>query len=523
MSTVRNVLFIMCDQLRADYLSCYGHPTLATPNIDQLAEHGVRFERAYVQAPVCGPSRMSFYTGRYVASHGATWNFVPLPLGERTLGEYMRPHGVRVAVIGKTHFEADVEGLARAGIDPRSTEGRLFAEGGFEPYARHDGIYPDGRDWSGLPYNEFLRRHGYGGDNPWHSHANSAAGANGESLSGWFMRNASLPARVRDEHSETAWITDRAMEFVREQGERPWCLHLSYIKPHWPYMAAAPYHAMYRRQDCAAPLRAPGEREEAHPVYAAFTRHPEAVAFSRTDVRQAVVPTYMGLVRQIDDHLGRLFACLEDLGRWQDTVVIFTSDHGDYLGDHWLGEKELFFEQSIRVPLIVFDPLSDATRGTATAAIVEAIDLLPTILDALEIPCRRDLLEGQSLLPLLRSRHGRTRGEAFAELDYALYPAARELGLDWHRARAVMIRTDRWKLVHYDGFRPQLFDLERDPNEFQDLGSDRSFVGARIELYERLFSWTRRRRNRAAMSDETLRDIGDRSRPKGLAIRIGQW
>ena len=515
----------MCDQLRADYLSCYGHPTLHTANIDSLAERGVRFEKAYCQAPVCGPSRMSFYTGRYVASHGATWNFVPLPLGERTLGEYLRPHGVRTAVVGKTHFEADAEGLARAQVASESESGRLLAEGGFEPYARHDGIYPDGKEWSDIPYNVYLRGNGYGGDNPWHDYANSAIGAGGELLSGWSMRNARFPARASTEHSETAWTTDRAIAFMEEQADRRWCLHLSYIKPHWPYIATAPYHCMFGSADCLPVARDPREAADDHPVYRAFRAHPESTAFSRTEVRDSVVPTYMGLVRQVDDQLGRVFACMDRLGRWEDTLVVFTSDHGDYLGDHWLGEKELFYEQSVRIPLIVFDPVADATRGTAAASIVEAIDLVPTFLDALEIPCRRDLLEGKSLLPALRGLTTKADpgAAAFAELDYALYPAARELRLGPAQARAVMIRTERWKLVHYDGFRPQLFDLERDPGETIDLGGAAGLSAVRNDLYERLFAWTRRRKNRIGLSDAALREIGDRTRPKGLAVRIGEW
>ncbi len=523
MATVRNVLFIMCDQLRADYLSCYGHPKLDTPNIDLLAARGVRFERAYVQAPVCGPSRMSFYTGRYVASHGATWNFVPLPIGERTLGDYLRPHGIRTAVVGKTHVAADLEGLGRLGLDAASGLGLLLAEGGFEPYERDDGLHPDGPDWRKLPYNVFLNEQGYAGDNPWHSQANSALGANGEVLSGWAMRNARLPARVREMHSETAYTTDRALDFMRQQNDSPWCLHLSYIKPHWPYIAPAPYHAMFGPEDSPPPARHEQERADPHRVYAQFMRHDEGAAFSRAEVRDAVVPTYMGLVRQIDDHLGRVFACLEELGRSQDTLVVFTSDHGDLLGDHWLGEKELFYEQGVRVPLIVYDPAAHSTRGKVVADIVEAIDLVPTFLDMLGLPERSDLLEGESLLPIIRAGAPRVRNEAFAELDYEFYSAARSLGLGPRQARSVMVRTPRWKLVHYDAFRPQLFDLERDPEEFFDLGDDHRFAAVRSELYERLFAWTRRRRNRVAMTDQAVAALGDRARPTGMEIRIGQW
>jgi len=109
MARVRNVLFVMTDQLRTDYLSAYGHPTLKTPNIDALAARGVRFTRAYVQSPVCGPARMSYYTGRYLTSHGATWNNIPLSVGEWTLGDYVRPLGPRVGLVGKTHMRIDRE------------------------------------------------------------------------------------------------------------------------------------------------------------------------------------------------------------------------------------------------------------------------------------------------------------------------------------------------------------------------------------------------------------------------------
>jgi len=123
MGAVRNVLFVMCDQLRADYLGCYGHPTLRTPHIDALAARGVRFARAYCPAPICGPSRMSFYTGRSMTSHGSTWNNVPLSAAEWTLGDYLRPLGLRVGLVGKTHVKADDEGLRRLGVDAAKPPG----------------------------------------------------------------------------------------------------------------------------------------------------------------------------------------------------------------------------------------------------------------------------------------------------------------------------------------------------------------------------------------------------------------
>lgn len=128
---MKNVLFIMCDQLRFDYLGCAGHPTLQTPNIDKLAARGVRFDKAYVQSPICGPSRMSFYTGRYVRSHGSTWNKFPLRVGEMTLGDHVSKLDVRTVLCGKTHMAADTEGMKRLGINPNSAIGVHISECGF--------------------------------------------------------------------------------------------------------------------------------------------------------------------------------------------------------------------------------------------------------------------------------------------------------------------------------------------------------------------------------------------------------
>ncbi len=384
MAKVRNILFIMCDQLRADYLGCEGHPHLETPHIDALAERGVGFTRAYCQSPVCGPSRMSFYTGRYMFSHGANWNNIPLRVDEWTMGDYLRPLGMRVALVGKTHMTADDAAVARLEVTPESAIGRFVAECGFEAWERDDGLHPEQIADPDLAYNRYLRDLGFEGENPWHTAANSAEGPDGEILSGWHMRNARLPTRVPEEHSETAYMTNRAMAFIAEAGETPWCLHLSYIKPHWPYIAPAPYNDMYGANQVVPANRHPGERADPHPVHAAFMTHDDSLAFQSEEVRHHVIPTYMGLVKQIDDHIGRLMAFLRDEGRLDDTMIVFTADHGDYLGDHWLGEKELFHEAVARIPMIVVDPdaSAEATRGVADPRLVEAVDLLPTFLEA---------------------------------------------------------------------------------------------------------------------------------------------
>jgi arylsulfatase A-like enzyme len=525
MGSVRNLLFIMCDQLRADYLSCNGHPTLETPHIDALAARGVNFTRAYCQSPVCGPSRMSFYTGRYMFSHGANWNNVPLSVGEWTMGDYLRPLGLRTTLVGKTHMSADTEGMARLHIAPDSDLGVLVGQCGFEPYERDDGLHPHQIADPNLAYNRYLRSRGYAGDNPWQDFANSVEGPNGEVLSGWYMRHATLPARVAEEDSETAYMTHRAMDFIRETGATPWCLHLSYIKPHWPYIAPNPYRDMYGPDQVIPPNRQAHERDEPHPVVAAFMNHEESRNFQRDEVRHGVIPAYMALVKQIDDHIGRLMRFLQEQGRLDDTLIVFTSDHGDYLGDHWLGEKELFLEESARIPMIVYDPdaAADATRGTADDRLVEAIDVLPTFLAALGAEPAAQRIEGRSLLPLLRPNGANVswREAAFSELDYAFRPARLELGLAPHESRAFMMRTADWKYIHYEHFRPQLFHLQADPQELQDLGASAEHAAVRAELHEHLFAWLRTRRTRVTMTDENVARRTDTAKHRG--ILIGVW
>ena len=511
----------MADQLRADYLSCYGHRTLATPHIDALASRGTQFTRCYVQGTVCGPSRMSTYTGRYVASHGSTWNFVPLAVNIPNMGDHLREGGLRVAVVGKTHVVGDRKGMARLGVDPKTPQGVLVDEGGFEPYARDDGIVPDAKlKYQDPPFNRYLLDLGYSGPNAWHDHANAALGPAGEVLSGWQMRNAALPARVPDAHSETAWTTDRAIDFMREQGDAPWCLHVSYIKPHWPYIAAAPYHAMFTKADMQPPVRSESERQSAHPVVEAFRQHPESLAFSRDEVRDTVAPTYMGLVKQLDDHIGRLMRALNELGRQEDTLIVFTSDHGDLLGDHWLGEKEMFYEASVKVPLIVVDPTAKRP-GARHEGLVEAIDLLPTFKDALGLDTASPWFDGRSLLPIVRGETSPEREAVFSELDYAFYGARRDLGINVNEARATMVRTARWKYVRFEGLPPQLFDLQGDPDELCDLGRDSSQHAVHSEMERLISAWRARCRNRTAMSDEEVLARGDRAKVGG--VRIGEW
>lgn len=519
----RNVLFIMCDQLRWDYLSCTEHPHLHTPNIDRLAERGVLFDRAYVQSPICGPSRMSFYTGRYVSSHGATWNNIPLKVGEMTLGDHLRPLGVRTALCGKTHMTADVEGMRRLGLAPDSEIGALVSECGFEPYEREDGLHPDGPRYPrNAAYDRHMKNRGWPDANPWQSVANSAEDEDGALLSGWFMENADKPARAPDQDSETPYITSRAMDFIREAGETPWCLHLSYIKPHWPYIAPAPYHAMYGPETHMDPVRSSSERADPHPVYGAFMEERVSRAFCDDGARARVLTAYMGLIKQIDDQMGRLMAFLEEQGLTEETMIVFTSDHGDYLGDHWMGEKELFHDASARIPLIVVDPSpeADATRGLKSSALIEAIDVAPTILNYFGGDPVSHIIEGRPLQSILHGETETLRDFAISEYDYSMRDVRRRLGVEIENAKLTMLFDGRWKYIFAEGFRAMLFDLETDPDELSDLGGDPAYTDECARMEKLLFGWARRTSQRTTRSHSWIaaRDLSLGEAKAGILI-----
>ena len=516
-----NILFIMYDQLRHDYLSCAGHPSLETPNFDRVAAMGVRFTNAFCQSPVCGSSRMCFYTGRYASSHGAQWNGFPLRVGEHTMGDHLRRAGMESWLIGKTHMKVDADGMARLGLSADSVIGARQAECGFDVWVRDDGLWaqgPDGfYDEKRSPYNEYLKSKGYDGENPWADYANAGV-EGGEMASGWMFENADKPANIREEDSETPWLTDQTLAFM-DQTKGPWCAHVSYIKPHWPYIVPAPYHAMYGANAVREARRHPGEREAAHPVYDAFMGNKIAEAFQQDDVRAKVIPAYMGLIKQCDDQLGRILDALEASGQMGETMIVLTSDHGDYLGDHWLGEKDLFHNPSVKIPMIVYDPRAeaDSTRGTTCDALVEAIDLAPTFVDFAGGEEAPHILEGRSLRPWLHGEVPDWRPFAISEYDYSVTPMCKTLGLASRDARLFMVFDGRYKMMHAEGgFRPMLFDLENDPDEFVDLAKSDEHSAEIDRLYGYLRDWGLRMSQRVTRSEADIEGMRGRSRRRGI-------
>ncbi|MEJ6391962.1 sulfatase-like hydrolase/transferase [Gymnodinialimonas sp. 2305UL16-5] len=522
-----NILFIMYDQLRFDYLSCAGHPHLQTPNFDRVAKMGVRFTNAYVQSPICGSSRMSYYTGRYPSSHGAQWNNFPLRVGELTLGDHLRKLGMDCWLIGKTHMHADADGMARLGLDADSVIGARQAECGFDIFIRDDGLWAQGiagyYDESRSPYNEYLKAKGYiDSDNPWADHANAGVKDGDQIASGWFYENADRPAHIHEEDSETAWLTSRTIDFLKQAKGR-WCAHVSYIKPHWPYIVAAPYHDMFGSEHVPEPRRHDVELEDTHPVFKGYMDNQVGTAFRCEKVRQKVIPAYMGLIKQCDDHLGRILDHLEDTGEINDTMIVLTSDHGDYLGDHWMGEKSLFHDQSAKVPMIIYDPrdAANATRGTTCDALVESLDLAATFVEAADGEVPRHIIEGRSLAPWLHGECPDWRDFVISEFDYSASPVggalAKEYSLEPRDCRLFMVFDGRWKMMHAEGgFRPMLFDLENDPDEFIDLAKNDAHQDVLDRLYGYLAQWGRRMSQRVTKSDDQIEKMRGKAGFRGV-------
>ncbi|NBY06811.1 MAG: DUF229 domain-containing protein [Betaproteobacteria bacterium] len=415
--------------------------------------------------------------------------------------------------------------MQQLGISAGSDLGVLASECGFEPWERDDGEHPNQKFNPDLAYNKWLLGHGYESPNPWNDFANSGRGPKGELMSGWALRHSIYPARIDKAHSETAYMTKRAIDFIDDAGDKPWVLHLSYIKPHWPYIAPDPYHNMFKDVAHTPANKHVKEKETAHPVYQAFMKMEVGQTFSRDDVRQTVLPAYMGLIKEIDDQLARVMDHLKQNQLWDNTLIVFTSDHGDYMGDHWLGEKELFHEPSVSVPLIIVDPdtRADATRGQVDERLVEGIDILPTILEALNVKVPEQRIEGQSLLSKMRDRSDQQpwREAALSEIDYSYYQARIDLGIEPSQARAYMLKTNDWKYVYFKGFRPQLFDLKNDPLELEDLGESKNTQSIRSEFQGELLERLTERRNRVTVSDDVVQERTAGAEKVGIII--GRW
>jgi len=330
------------------------------------------------------------------------------------------------------------------------------------------------------------------------------------------------PANIKEEDSETPWLTSETIRFIdaqRAADAGPWCAHVSYIKPHWPYIVPAPYHDMFGVEHVPPASRHETEKEDPQPVFGAYMGNRIAQAFQREEVRNKVIPAYMGLIKQCDDQLGRLLDYLEQTDALDHTMIVLTSDHGDYLGDHWLGEKDLFHDQSVKIPMIIYDPRAEAnaTRGTTCDALVESIDLAATFTAFAGDKVPDHILEGRDLAPWLHGQTPDWRRYAISEFDYATNPTGGALGLAPRDCRLFMVFDGRYKMMHAEGgMRPMLFDLQEDPEEFHDLAKSNPDHPALDLMYGHLAEWARRMSQRVTMSDDDILNKRGKSMRRGV-------
>lgn len=492
MTRNRNVLLVTADQWRGDCLGALDHPVVRTPTLDALASRGTAFSRHFANAVPCGPSRASLHTGLYLHNHCSGTNGTPLDRRFTNWAVELREAGYDPAVFGYTHTAPDPRDLAADDPAFATDEGLLP---GITPIIDMGTHCPDWRSWLVERGYEVPPTHG-------ETYAVREPVAEGPDVP---------RALVWDkEHTDTWFLTDQVIEYVdRYQGDCGWAVHLSLRAPHPPWIAAKPYHRQYAVDTLPAPRRHPSATIEGdlHPWLAQFVAAGRNQAHEDAHRHKLLQAGYYGLMAEVDDNLGRLLGHLESTGELDSTLVIFTSDHGEQMGDHWLYGKAGFFDQSYHVPLIVAGP--DVKAGRVDR-FTEHVDIMPTLLDWLDLPASRQC-DGHSLVGFLEGAPpSGWRSAAHFEFDFRHSQAQSSLGLNMETACLNVIRDEEFKYVHFAGLPPLLFDLVNDPQELIDVSATRSDVSARYA--RRLLDW------RLEYTDKTLSHITV-TKGDGLTIR----
>lgn len=476
-----NVLLITADQLRADCLSGAGHPLVRTPALDRLARRGTCFTRHFGQAIPCGPARASLLTGMYQMNHRAVRNGTPIADGFTTLATAARQAGYLPWIIGYTDSSLDSRGFTDA--DPRARKEDSLL--GFRQYAPGSELASADSGWKLM-----LREQGYA---HWRTPFRQRPGIPGTSP-------GPAPLEIRAEHSHSAYIADQALRFFRQFDERPWFLHVSFLHPHPPFLATAPWNAMYRAEDVPAFAALPTlEAERAiHPYLDYRLDRLEMNPRLPMDGpppddnpawRQARA-SYYGLISELDHHVGRMLDALAASGQADRTLIVFTSDHGEMLGDHWCWGKEVPFDKAVHVPLIISAPGMD--KGRTVDAFTEHVDLMPTILDLIgaEKPLQCD---GHSLRPLLAGEMPtRWRDAVFWEYDFRnVADPATEIGFGCSIDALCFaaVRTETAKYVRFAALPALLYALRDDPDELADQSGEPALAAVELALAGRMLDW----------------------------------
>jgi arylsulfatase A-like enzyme len=514
-----NFLFFITDQHRVDYLGCYGHPVLKTPHIDSIAARGTRFERFYVATPVCMPNRATLMTGRMPSVHGVRSNGSPLSLQSNTFVDALRAAGFATALVGKSHLQnfSDIPAMVtrpppRAGdqvLDTTFAEPRKPSASDGPYDQEHPKRWEPGRDFAmQLPFYGF-------------EHVDLCT-AHGDHVGGHYYvwlksrrpdvdalrdRKNQLPhdyacpqayrTPIPEELYPTSYIADKSCEWLDRytagNRDQPFFLMASFPDPHHPFTPPGRYWSMYRPQDMALPASFHhGNRPLARPVAWALAQRESgkavlteqgAFAVDEREAREAMALS-CGMIAMIDDAIGRILAQLAARGLADDTIVIFTTDHGDFLGDHRLLLKgPAHYEGITHVPFIWAEPGPRPAR--TAAALGGTLDIAATILDRARIQPYNGM-QGESLLPAISGQG--LAGEGIGR-DSMVIEDEQQRAILGHRVppRMRTLVTPRWRLTisHGDDW-GELYDLANDPHEMDNLFEDPVHRGVRGELMEKL-------------------------------------
>jgi arylsulfatase A-like enzyme len=511
-----NFLFFITDQHRADYLSCYGHPVLKTPHIDSIAARGIRFERFYVATPVCMPNRATLMTGRMPSVHGVRSNGIPLSLRANTFVDALRASGYATALVGKSHLQNFGDQPAILKLSPPRPGDLVldssFAEarkpGAFDgPYDQeHPKRWGAGHDFAmllpfyGFEHVDLCTAHGdqVGGHYyVWLRSRRPDADAlrdHGNQLPHDYVCPQAFRTPIPEELYPTAYIADKSCEWLDRYAagnrDKPFFLMTSFPDPHHPFTPPGRYWSMYAPQDMALPPSFQlGNRKLARPVAWAMAQRESgkadmagqaAFAVNEREAREAMALS-CGMIVMIDDAIGRVLGRLAACGLANDTIVIFTSDHGDFLGDHRLLLKgPAHYEGITHVPFIWAEPGTRAAQRTDVLA--GTLDIASTILDRVRVQPYNGI-QGVSLLPVLEgTRASVARDSMVIEDDQQRAIFGLPSG-----SRMRTLVTQRWRItIAQDDPYGELYDLQNDPHELDNLFEEAAHRGVRAELMEKL-------------------------------------
>jgi arylsulfatase A-like enzyme len=505
-------LLFITDQQRADYLGCYGHPVLKTPHIDSLAASGVAFDRFYVASPVCMPNRASLMTGRMPSVHGARANGIPLARSQRTFVQLLAAAGYHTALIGKSHLQnftgmpPNFNASAPEHLVPPPRELRYAVDFGLDggTYDEENPmLWESGKSEVNLPFYGF-------------QHVDLVTG-HGDQCGGaylhWLRQQLPDADRLRDGTSAlpheyacpqavrtalpeelypTSYIRNRAVAYldghVSRNPSQPFFTMVSFPDPHHPFTPPGEYWDMYSPFDMAAPTAFTRDDWRPSPYVArllaaraagtANVQAPDAFTVDEREAREAQALT-CGMITMIDDAIGQILDALERSGRRRETVILFMSDHGDYLGDHRLLLRGAAMYQGIlRTPFIWSDP--DGPRAGRTDGLASTIDVPATILDRAGLAPYQGM-QGVSLLPTLEG------GAAGRDRVLVEYEHQRGTGVPGRMPRQHTLVTRGWRMSLAEGTPGgELYNLADDPEEFRNLWGDPAAAGPKAELLEQM-------------------------------------